>query len=263
MTLKTTMKDGLARTLGFSLAFTFCFAALAAEPRPVTLLEPLKFEGKVLQGAIDPAAAQGLDALPVATGGQTPQGLALVDTAALAHSANAVSCRDYKELTGRGFYADGNFNQTMESFFVSACGTLGILAHARPAQNGAFGDAIAPADLAALPAALLQDVSLEDPGPDSPCAHAASFAACAEERGGAVTADGKGIKFTGDGYTAFFLPALKADIDGDGWEDLVINYSYYPEGGSFRAYAQACVTRKAGEAVARVIPCNPVPDVKP
>jgi hypothetical protein len=259
------MKKNIFKTLSFSLALSFCFAAHAETARDMKLLTPLKFAGKSLSGPVTPGDLQGLDRLPVDTGGQTPDGLPMTDMAGQGQPANAKSCVEYKDLRARGYAVQTTADRVMESFYINTCGTLEILAHATPAPKSLFAnDRLTVIDLTKLPALMLQNVSMEDPGPDSPCANAANLKACATERGGKIEEDGTGYKYTDGDYTAYFTPALKADIDGDGWEDLVVNYQYSPNDGSFRAYDQVCVSRKERESVAKVIPCNPAaPEAKP
>ena len=73
------MKKNILKTLGFSLAISFCFAAHAEAAREMKLLSPLGFSGKKVEGTIRPDALPGLDAEQVDTQGQTPDGLTMTD----------------------------------------------------------------------------------------------------------------------------------------------------------------------------------------
>lgn len=151
------------------------------------------------------------------------------------------TCRAYKGALAEGWFALTTFDMTMESFFIRQCGWLDIRQNARPSEASFFGeDFPQPADIITLPKDMIDVFAIGDP---FECT-GLTLEGCLQKYQATfeLNEDGQ-ILYDDAGITGRFTPALRGDINNDGFEDMVLNYAAHAKGGSLRYYDYFCLTR--------------------
>ena len=228
--------------------FIFCGGAYAEENKsqyPVTLLTPLEFQDKKIEGV---ASAQDADKFLdfKVFAGIDKKGVEHTNPKDEKQKTTATTCREYLKLKKDGWLAYTTVELSKESFFKDTCNALDLISRAAPSKSSNFSNLPAQeTDLQNYPREMLDLISADGPT----CEGAKSFKECADVRKGKTTFENNKIKFTDGYFEAYFAPALKADLNKDGFEDLVYSYAYYITSGTFRFYGHVCLESAANKKI--------------
>jgi hypothetical protein len=173
--------------------------------------------------------------LPIGLGAVLPEGLELED--AEGAKLNVRTCREYRDAVANHYYAATTFAIKMEAYFKRTLGVLSALCACRPAVRSYIRDPrVGICDLEHLPSAVLplfgeitaaieQNLRLH---PTVGSLVAGGFAKVTSVSSGEVE-----VLF---GHTLIHLrEVLRADLDGDGIEDILVSAYIRADGGTFGA----------------------------
>lgn len=247
---RTEVVDGVQRHLDLT--------PLSKLPLPVTVLRPLEFNDLTVTGVLTSVNTDVLAQKSVKTGDPDGKGVRMCDySVEPKQCATARSCPEFTALTKKRMETLSRYDCAMKGFFVRACDGVEILEKARPSLHSQFQKLPEKnADIKDYPETLLS--FFDYGGRVRPmCEGTKTFGDCAKNEGYAVKFEEGKIKLystplneTIPDYT--YTPAIKADINNDGWEDLVLFWFNNVFGGQ---YGYLCIEKPADSQV-KVIPCH-------
>lgn len=231
----------------------FVTQAFAGENAAITVIDPIEFKDTAIQGEIAQSEIAALYDLPVSMGGNRADGVELTSPDET-QKEMVSTCAQYKAHKDKGWLAMTTYDLSMESFFKSTCGRLDILSSATPAKSDRFGDAPYHLDdLRAYPASFLDPITAKG---GTLCEGAKTLRECTKQRDGKISIEENKLHFTDKGYDAYFTPSVKADINGDGSEDMIFDYGYHITDGTFLSYGQICLEWPEGQELISIINCG-------
>lgn len=224
--------------------------------RPLRLLSPLEFKTEKIEGIITPHEISRLYLLDVDMGGNQGDGVELANPDNQTEKVAVSNCKEFGELKKDGWLASTTYDISMESFFKKTCGALDIVAHATPAKETFFGETIViEKDIKNYPKEFLELISVAGPQEGSRCQNAKTLDQCIQERNGKIEVAAGNIVFEDEDYSASYTPMLSADINHDGFEDILFSYGYHVKDGTFRNYGYVCLERTGEAERIKVFPC--------
>lgn len=224
--------------------------------RPLRLLSPLESKTEKIDGIITPDEISRLYLLDVDMGGNQGGGVELTNPDNQTEKVTVSNCKEFGELKKDGWIASTTYDISMESFFEKTCGVLDIIAHAAPAKETFFGeDVLNEKGIKNYPKGFLELISVAGPEEDSRCQNAKTLDQCIQERNGKIEITAGNIVFEDEDYSARFTPMLSADINHDGFEDILFSYGYHVKDGTFRNYGYVCLERTGEAERVKVFPC--------
>jgi len=243
----------IIRSLALFFIITFSGQAYANKDVLINIIEPIEFSNRI-QGEITQNEIAALYELPVSMGGNKAHGVELTNSENETLRKTVSTCTQYKAHKDKGWLAMTTYDLSMESFFKSTCGRLDILSGAKTSKSGRFGTTPYHMDQPKLyPAGFLDQITTAG---GTLCEGAETLDKCAEQRNGKVTLESGRLVFSDKHFEAFFTPSMKADINGDGSEDMIFDYGYYVKEGTFRSYGQICLEWPEGQKEISVIDCG-------
>jgi hypothetical protein len=237
-------------------------AIALAGPHPATaqeftveLVQPFAFADGDIVGGLNPGDVEALMDRPVHMGGNRADGVGLTrcqEDANDCETTIVTTCREYRAMRSREWFARSTYDMSMESFFIRTCGTLARIAEARPAlHNFVDSPRVGVNDLHLLPPTLLPS------GPFGP-----AFAALEEaHRRGRTAADLVAEDGTINRMRTGFVDLdhknrrlilseiARADFDGDGYQDILVSTAEYVVGGTYRSYSTRLLTRRSADGM--------------
>ncbi len=243
----------------FIIAIIFLFLgnlAYAQENIPITIIDPIEFKNTKIQGAIPNSKIEHLYDLEIYMGGNSADGVKLTNSKNKSETKIVKTCREYIKYRNDDWWPYTTYESTMASFFTKTCGIIEIIGSSAPSKFSKFKD-FPPKDIKDLslyPATMLDVVTIKG---GTLCEGAKTLPECANQRKGKLEIkDGKLFFKDSNDYEAIFTPSLKADLNNDGYEDMILDYSYYITGGTFREYGQICVEWQKSQTMVSVIECK-------
>jgi hypothetical protein len=150
---------------------------------------------------------------------------------------NVRTCREYRDAVANDHYAATTFAMKMEAYFKRTLGVLNGLCACRPAARSYIRDPrVGICDLEHLPAAVLPlfgeiTAEIEQNWRLHPTVGSLVAAGCAKVM--SVSSREVWVLF---GHTVIHLrEILRADLDGDGIEDILVSAHIRADGGTFGA----------------------------
>ncbi len=198
-------------------------AAAAAGEDLFRLTAGIKLFEEALVDELQPSRVEKLLDKPVKLGTELPEGLTL------SHEDGSVvnvrTVREYRSAVDAGYFGMTTFDMKMEAYFLTASGALTALAASRP-SNCSFIRAprVGLCDLDLIPSSIL--IRFGEEFEDDTAALVAhptigELIAAEHARVAGVTSSLINIEFAG--MQTVLREILRADLDGDGIEDMLIN----------------------------------------
>jgi len=221
--LEIALATGLLTETDVGLAL----AKAAAGDDLIQLTTSLEFVDGAPLSSLRPSAAQELLDRPVCFGADMPEGLELKE--ARGGSRSVRTCREYREALQSGFYCDTNFAIKVASSFQVTLGVLEALSACRPSVRSFIRHprkGLCDADL--LPSSLLPLLGPLDEQYERTISQWPTI--------GAIVAAGKAqirrvssssIAIETDESGVYMREMLRADLDGDGYEDVLVSTYFY------------------------------------
>jgi hypothetical protein len=179
-----------------------------------------------------PSKVNELVDLPVRLGADLPDGLPFKSKDE-ASERLVRTVREYRAAITSGYYAYSTFGMKMEAFFKDANGMLTALEACRPSANSFIrSPRVGLCDIDLLPTSLLLYVGEDAKSIASITTHATIGEAVRARKVSVVQVSSSflTVEFAGDG--THMREILRADLDGDGYEDLLVSRYQYAVGGS-------------------------------
>lgn len=238
------------------IAFWSGHAFAGTENYPMTLLAPLDFTEKTLHGPISPSVAATLYGLPVSTKEHEDRSVILTNPKKETEKSTVTTCREYQKLKNDGWIEASTVDMMDGSFFNDTCGILSIAVNSAPSKQSNFKKIPDNAkDLENLPGEMLDVMYFGESGGHI-CDDLKSLKACADERHAKVKFKNGKIEYSDSRYEAAFTPAFKADLNKDGYEDMVYIYGYSLTEGTMHGYGHICLENTKSKKPASVIDCG-------
>lgn len=173
-----------------------------------------------------------LQRMVVDTGGQGP--LKLVKK----NDEKTVStCLQYQQAVVDGYAITSNYDLSVASFYMLWCASLEWLEQAKPAKTSAFKQFDLIKAYGQLPSHLVFSLATK-PNNVRPLNKQFSDVTVVEAKSYSVMVESKKA-----GQRAVINVLAKADLSGNGQQDLLFSVADYAIGGSYRHYAVYAVTR--------------------
>lgn len=161
------------------------------------------------------------------------------------------TCRQYSDALKQGFYALDGATIKMSFIFETALGVLYALEHSQPATKSFIRDPhIGLCDLRFLSSdlAMVVEAQLEDEEATIPkCKTLEEL----QQEGylEIVEFSSMSLVFKCDGFIVSLFEILRADLDGDDIEEILVAYHFRAEGGSMAAGYSTLIGRKTEDAL--------------
>lgn len=210
-------------------------AASSLPDAPFRLTTGIEFVDGIKISELRPSEVELLLDLPIKLGTILLEGLEVENTGGT--TLHVRTCREYREAVATGYYAATTFAMKMEASFKRTLGVLEALCACRPAARSYIRDPrLGICDLERLPSAVLplfgeitaeieQNLRLHPTVASlvaGGCAKVVSVSSCEVD-----------LLF---GHTLIHLrEVLRADLDGDGIEDILVSAYIRADGGTFGA----------------------------
>jgi hypothetical protein len=181
-----------------------------------------------------PSEMQLLLDVPVKLGADLPEGLKLEKDDGT--SLNVRTCREYRDAVANRYYAATNFAMKMEAFFTRTLGVLEALGACRPAaQSYIRRPRLGICDLERLPSSLLPFFDITEEARQNLRTHptVGSLVAGGVARVTSVSSCEVEVLFAGTFIR--LREILRADLDGDGIEDILVSLYIRADGGTLGA----------------------------
>jgi hypothetical protein len=225
----------------------------------ISLSTQIEFADGEWDGKGPPAEIERLLDRPVLLGGTTSiDGVEFVNDSG--GSMVIRTCREYRAAKATGYYARTTFAMKMEAFLSAANAVLETASHAQvPSISYIKSPHVGVADLNLLPASILPLIC-----PDGAAGVAALGKATLQDLAHSgkisvvdVSSTILNIEFGGVGMVLREL--LRADLDGDGEEEMLIQYYIYAIGGTLGVSFIGVLRRLGPEAPFEFEPWDPSP----
>lgn len=226
------LEIALARGLLTERDVSLALAKAAGGDDLVQLTTTLEFLDGAPLSIVQPSAVEELLDRPVRLGADLPEGLELTNAAD--ESRNVRTCREYRAALESGFYCATNFAIKVSSAFEVTINLLEALSACRPsAESFIRHPRRGLCDIDLLPSSLLP---LLGPSTDKYNLIVSS----ALTIGGLISqglaqvrrVSSASIGIEADGAGVYLREMLRADLDGDGCEDLLASSYLYAVGGT-------------------------------
>jgi 5-methylcytosine-specific restriction endonuclease McrA len=210
------------------------FSRVGDRSASVRLVSDAQFANGALVGNISPDDVDALRDLPVRLGADLPEGLRLTSRDSADVHRYVRTTREYSEAIAAGFIATTTFGMKMEAFFKSMRGILDAIAAARPPEYSFITAPYAGvADTALVPSGLLPYLGDD---PESRRERDEEFPTLFD----LISAEVVRVSDVGTtrlsiidgGSKTVFTELLRADLDGDGIEDLLVSVNVRAIGGT-------------------------------
>jgi hypothetical protein len=180
--------------------------------------------------------------LPVKLGTDLPEGLRLVKDGVERYVRTT---REYRTAKSEGFYAYNNFEHKMAGFFELPCAVLSSVEKAQPASQSFIREPrVGVTDLRYVPSSLLPYLNSQ---PELDCATLEDVRAKGSLTIRSTTS--YSIEFEYSGMIRFLVEIMRADLDGDGIEDILV-WSYERVIGGTHSYVCTMnLARRSPEAI--------------
>jgi hypothetical protein len=218
-------------------------ADVNSDSRAFPLSRSLEFADGSTQETVRPEEIDALLDKPVLVGGsKTIDGVEFVNDSG--GSMKVRTCREYRAAQGAGFYPLDNFSIKMAGFLHTAHATIAAVARARVAAVSYLRDPYAGVcDLHLLPTATLPVI-----GPDMDSELKRLTEKNLKELAvkdiiHICDVSSTRLHFQWQFAGAAFTELLRADLDGDGVEELLIQYPTYAVGGTLTFVAVGMLRR--------------------
>ncbi|HEY8947344.1 MAG TPA: hypothetical protein VIM56_00515 [Rhizomicrobium sp.] len=144
------------------------------------------------------------------------------------------TCREYQAAREQGYYGITTFDIKMEAFFIQTLGFLRGVQAARPAISSYIhAPRIGLCDLARIPSSLLVSFGPENPENDKILRENETLQQLINTGNGKLLAVGSDyFDFNFRGAITYARELFRADLDGDGVEDLMVSRYCRADGGS-------------------------------
>lgn len=226
---------------------------LNSESRFFPLTRSLEFVDGSLEGAVRQEDLDRLLDKPLLIGGtSTIDGLKFVNDSG--SSIVIRTCREYRSAIAAGFYGPTNFDIKMGAFFRAADAVINAVAHAQIATVSFVSNPfVGVADLRLLPKTVLPRI-----GPDSdselllPVNSLRELALRNEIQVRDVSSNR--LRFEWDSAGAVLIELLRADLDGDGLEEVLIQHITYAVGGTLEFDSVGILRRLGPDEMFEFIP---------
>ena len=195
-------------------------AADNSPDRVVSIARELEFLDGVSIAELRPTEARRFLDIPLRLGAELPEGLELEDASGAFRRVR--TCREYREATEAGYHPYSTFAIKMAAFFQTALGILAALEACRPSAKSYIDDPrIGLCDIHLVPASCLPIVGEAGDG----SALGNDTIAQLVERGFAkITSTGSyHVEVELGGVRYSLREMLRADLNGDGFEDILVS----------------------------------------
>ncbi len=212
----------------------------------ISLSEPLEFEDLVISGMLQPSQTTQLMDERVRHGNPHDPGLLLENHAG--DKIVALNCRDFFDAKSKGYYSATTYGMKMESFFNRTCGVIKALCKATsPKVSFISAPRVGVHDLALLPVSFLPAMSGDEVEKLGLDAHKGTSVKAYVVSGHAKVADVSQHSITLEyaGMEGTLYECFRADIDGDGIEDILVFYYTRAIGGTF-GYGDVLIISRLG-----------------
>jgi hypothetical protein len=168
--------------------------------------------------------------------------------------AQVLTLREYQEAAENGFHALSNLEiQLAYRYFERPLAVLHILRTAKPAERSFMDEPrVGLSDISLVPATLLfvtedmtSDPNFAGQRTDLRGKSIQNLVSSAQARITEVASDVLGIEY--DGNRTFVFEILRADVNGDGIQDMLIHWGASVVGATFRAASTIILTRRSEE----------------
>jgi hypothetical protein len=150
------------------------------------------------------------------------------------HTVSVKTTREYRDAIGKGYYAQTTFDMKMEAFFSTASVILEALSAFRPYAHSFLNyPRVGITDFDLMPSSILPYMGDNDAG------HQALIEQCPTlaqlQAGNHIKILAMGSSYFKIEYNSFGIvmrELFRADVDGDGYEDILASSYIYATGGT-------------------------------
>ncbi len=181
---------------------------------------------------------------PILIGGQTEFAAEFANSSG--NKMTVRTCREYRAARAAKYYADTTYDRKSEAFLKAADAVLAAVARAQPATVSYVSSPYCGvADLDLLPKELLPALSTDDAAAISAMTESSLAELAVKKQIEIISVSSRHLSFTWKGVGVMLMELLRADIDGDGIEELLVQYYKYALGGTF-GYGEIGVLSRTG-----------------
>jgi len=223
-------------------------AGAAAGEDLVRLTSGLEIFYGVPVDQLRPSAVEELLDKPVKLGTDLPEGLPLVNHEGA--SLKVRTAREYRAARDTGYYGNTTFDMKMEAFFITASKVLEALAACRPSsQSFIRTPRVGVCDIHLLPSSVLVTLEVDDEERDRLVAEFPTVADLVRADEAQIAwVDSMFISIDFLGIRTSLQEMLRADLDGDGAEDLLAAVYFNAVGGTLGAGTEPVALARKGFA---------------
>jgi hypothetical protein len=225
--------------------------AVDAEPdAPVRFGSSLEFLGDIVLNELRPSEVEPFFDKPVRLGADLPEGVELVrERDGMRESCNVKTAREYTGAIEQGFFPYTTFAEKMSAFFIRTVGVLTAIQACRPAARSFIQEPrVGLCDLHLLPSSLLGVWGPDEEGIAMAKASATIEALVRAGHAKVVTVTSHAFEIEFRNLYTSCREMLRADLDGDGYEELLASRYIRAVGGSFGAASQPVALSRRGLA---------------
>jgi hypothetical protein len=202
---------------------------------PIRLLTSLQFLENASFTELRPSEAERLLDLPVLTGAgaNLPDGIEFVKGDAPA-ILNVRTSREYRDARANGYYARNNFFHKMAAFFTETLGILTAMQACRPAEHSFIRDPrVGLYDINFLPSSFLFVWGQDESSQELVRSHETIGALVRSGHAKIVSVASHQLNVEFGNVYTYMRETLRSDLDGDGYEDILIFTYASAVGGTF------------------------------
>lgn len=202
---------------------------------PIRLLKSIQFLENIALTELRPSEAERLLDLPVLTGAgaNLPDGIEFVKKNG-SEILNVRTSREYRDARANGYYARNNFFHKMGAFFAETLGVLTAMQACRPAERSFIRDPrVGLSDIDLLPSSLLFAWGQDEGAQDLVRSHETIGALVRMGHAKIVSVASHQLEVEFGNVYTHVREILRSDLDGDGYEEILIFKYVAAVGGTF------------------------------
>jgi hypothetical protein len=180
---------------------------------------------------------------PILIGGRSEFSAELVNSSGSKMTVR--TCREYRAALAAKYYADTTYDIKSEAFLKAADAVLAAVARAQPATVSYVSNPYCGvADLDLLPKELLPALSTDDTAAIGAMTQSSLAELVVKKEIEVTSVSSRHLSFSWKGMGVILSELLRADIDGDGIEELLVQYYKHALGGTFGYGEIGILTRR-------------------
>jgi hypothetical protein len=219
-----------------------------------SLTASLKFSDGTVEGEVQTESIDALLDKPILLGGTKDiDGVEFVNDSG--RSLKIRTCREYRGARAAGYYASTTFAMKMEAFLISADAVLDAASRAQvPSISYVSNPSVGVADLQLLPKDVLPSIAPDDERRIAEITETSVGELARARKLQIVDVSSTRLRFEWEGAGVMLSELLRADLDGDGTEEILIQHYTYAVGGTFGHGAVGTLRRSGPNAIFDYVP---------